>query len=59
MNLLEHYIKEIHEVIEPPDYPDLVVIDVTTNCYGHIERHKHTCTKAEWEKAKAKGYFMA
>lgn len=59
MNTLEHYILEIHKVTEPAEYPDLIVADVTADCYGNIQRCLHTCTKAEWEEEKVKGYFMA
>lgn len=68
MNLLEHYIKEIHFVTDitlnferfhgyPPVEP-LYVVDLTYDCYGIYTRKKVTFYKTEWEDAKAKGYFM-
>ena len=59
MNLLEHYIKEIHETKEFEKYPDLMEIDVTCNCYGSIQRVKHLTDKKQWQIDLENGYFMA
>lgn len=59
MNLLEHYIKEIHGIEYPKKYPDLIVIDVTFDCYGNIKRDEYITTKDQWEKDVERGYFLA
>lgn len=68
MNLLEHYIKEIHSVnditnqfikscgYEPAE--SLLEVDMTYNCYGVIERNKKTFWKSDFEEVKKHGYFM-
>lgn len=68
MNLLEHYIKEIHSVTDiteeyakrgyKPSEP-LLEVDMTVNCYGVIERTKKQFWKSEFELAKAMGYYMS
>ena len=64
MNLLEHYIEEIHSekstIYELPhgDFITLVELDITINCYGNIERIKTTMVKDNWLKAKEKGYYL-
>lgn len=66
MNLLEHYIKEIHS--EKPytedwvkDFPDreFVEVDITVNCHGCIERKRDVYNVKEWKEHKEKGYYMA
>ena len=69
MNLLKHYIKEIHSVqdvsdkfekatgSEPKD--PLYEVDVTVNCYGVVERMRKFMSKSEFDQAKKQGYFMA
>lgn len=69
MNLLEHYIKEIHSVDDvsnrfekatgrKPTEP-LYEVDVTVYCYGAVERKREFMSKSEFEEAKKRGYFMA
>ena len=69
MNLLEHYIKEIHSVQDvsnkfekatgrKPKEP-LYEVDVTVNCYGIVERKRKFMSKSEFEQAKKHGYFLA
>ena len=69
MNLLEHYIKEIHSVQDvsnkfekatggKPKEP-LYEVDVTVNCYGVVERKRKFISKSEFEQAKKQGYFLA
>ena len=69
MNLLEHYIKEIHSVQDvsnkfekatglKPKEP-LYEVDVTVNCYGIVERKREFISKSEFEQAKKQGYFLA
>ncbi len=64
MNLLEHYIKDVHSETPfnennfdgvPTDY---VTVDVTIDCWGSIERKTRTFEQAEWETIKIDGYFM-
>lgn len=64
MNILEHYIEEIHSV-KPyteewtKEFPDrkFVEVDVTSNCWGCVERQKHVWTVVELAKHKEQGYF--
>lgn len=69
MNLLEHYIQEVHSVQdetnnyiqrtgETPKEP-LLKVDLTYNCYGCVERENKLFTKSQWETIKKNGYFMA
>ena len=59
MNLLEHYIKQIHEVKEYEEYPDMLEVDVTYDCYGDIKRGKHITSKEQWKVDSSRGYFLA
>ena len=69
MNLLEHYIKEIHNVEDvsdkfaratgrKPEEP-LYEVDITADCYGVVERMKKIMSKSALEQAKKQGYFLA
>lgn len=65
MNLLEHYIKEIHSVKKckkewTKEFPgeEFVNVDLTYECYGCIERMVHTWNKYSWEQIQEQGYFM-
>lgn len=69
MNLLEHYIKEIHSVRDiteeftghcarKPKEP-LLEVDLTYDCYGIVTREKKTFWKSDFENAKKEGYFTA
>ena len=59
MNLLEHYIIEVHDVVEFTAVPGMIKVDLTYDCYGTIQRGKHITSKEEWEKELAKGYYLA
>ena len=69
MNLLEHYIKEIHSVQDVSDEyvrateselkEPLYEVDVTVDCYGVVERTRKIMSKSEFEQAKKQGYFLA
>lgn len=69
MNLLEHYIKEIHSVQDVSDKFEketrgklkepLYEVDITVNCYGVVERERKFMSKSEFEQAKKQGYFLA
>ena len=69
MNLLEHYIKEIHNVQDVSDKFEkatggepkepLYEVDVTFDCYGVVERTRKIMSKSEFEQAKKQGYFLA
>ena len=69
MNLLEHYIKEIHSVKDitnkftencgyVPNEP-LLEVDLTYDWYGVVKRCKMTFWKSNFEMVKNEGYFMA
>ena len=69
MNLLEHYIKEIHNVEDVSDNYEKAIghkpkeplyeVDVTFDCYGVVERDIRFMDKSEFEQAKKQGYFLA
>lgn len=69
MNLLEHYIVEVHSVKDITDEfikhckdvpkEPYLEIDMTYNCYGIIERHKQRFWKSDWDMANKQGYFLA
>ena len=69
MNLLEHYIKEIHNVEDVSDKYEKAIrqkpkeplyeVDVTVDCYGVVERTKKIMSKSALEQAKKQGYFLA
>ena len=69
MNLLEHYIKEIHNVEDVSDNYEKAIrqkpkeplyeVDVTVDCYGVVERKRRIMSKSEFEQAKKQGYFLA
>lgn len=57
MNLLEHYIIEVHEIIPGPD--DAIIVIVTCDCYGIVEKTQHSTTRSQWDSDVKRGYFMA
>ena len=69
MNLLEHYIKEIHNVQDVSDKYEKAIrkkpkeplyeVDITVDCYGVVERMKKIMSKSALEQAKKQGYFLA
>ena len=59
MNLLEHYIIEVHQVVVPEDFPYMIKADLTCDCYGAVARSWHTIFKEDWEKILEQGYFLA
>ena len=65
MNILEHYIKEIHSIkpcteewITEFPYRELLEIELTSDCYGRIERETYIWSSNQWEQIKEQGYFM-
>lgn len=66
MNILEHYIIDVinEEPYEMPmpenelEHVDYVEVTLTHNCYGSKKTETTVFVKDEWERAKAKGYFM-
>ena len=69
MNLLEHYIKEIHSVQDISDKYEKAIrqkpkeplyeVDITVDCYGVVERMRKIMSKSALEQAKKQGYFLA
>ena len=69
MNLLEHYIKEIHSVQDVSDKYEKAIrhkpkeplyeVDVTVDCYGVVERTRKIMSKSALEQAKKQSYFLA
>ena len=68
MNLIEHYIKEIHSVKDVSNKFEeatgrkskepLYEVDITVNCYGVVERTRKFMSKSEFERANKQGYFL-
>ena len=62
MNLLEHYIEEIHseEEVERKDWMEepFIRVDMTIDCYGNIERKTNIYPLSFWESIKRVGYYM-
>lgn len=58
MNIIEHYIVKIHSETAST-ISDYIIVDLTYNCYGGIERKTIAFHVLEWKKAKEKGYFLA
>ena len=69
MNILEHFIKEIHcvtdvsmqfeKVTGQKPKEKLLEVDLTVDCYGSVDRRKRLFSQTDWEVAKLKGFFMA
>lgn len=66
MNLLEHYIKEIHNVesyevswTKELAHKKFVKVDMTHNCWGDLKRETQIFDTNQWEQIKEQGYFMA
>lgn len=58
MNVLEHYIVEVHEVKTYDNDPGFVVVDLTSDCYGHRSRGKHLFKADQWVQSKQQGYYV-
>lgn len=56
MNILEHYIVEVHSEVDVED--GVVEVDFTDNCYGAKNRRQRRYPKQMWEDIKARGYYM-
>ena len=68
MNLLEHYIKEVHSITDVSNkykkyhwYRGETMYEVvmTVDCYGYIEVCTHTFTESQWADAQVLGYYLA
>jgi ppGpp synthetase/RelA/SpoT-type nucleotidyltranferase len=61
MNLITHYIVEIHDVVTNKYDSNIVVsVDMTTNSWGHGSRSVHCFLSLdEWESVRVKGQFEA
>ena len=62
MNLLEHYIDKVisEQKIQNPDSGrEYYRVNAIVDCYGQKEQINKLFLIDEWEKAKAKGYYMA
>lgn len=65
MNLVEVYLKEIHEV-KPyhsewcKEFPDREFVEVTAtwNSYGHIFKRNDVYNTKMWNEIKEKGYYL-
>ena len=68
MNLLEHYIKEIHNVEDVSDKYEKAIrqkpkeplyeVDVTVDCYGVVERKRRFMSKSEAKAIKVALYHQ-
>ena len=59
MNLLEHYIIKVHSVEDYESEQNYVLVDLTCNCYGVIQRVFHLTTRQQWEIDKKRGFYLA
>lgn len=64
MNMLKHYIVEIHSVtpclVEDHSKEfEVVKVDLTYNCYGVVERQTRQFSPNKWKEAQNNGWFMA
>jgi hypothetical protein len=59
MNLLEHYIIKVHSVEYYDSEQNYVLVDLTCNCYGAIQRVSHLTTIQQWEIDKKRGFYLA
>lgn len=59
MNLIEHYIVEVHSEISLLTIQNFIEVDLTYDCYGSIKRNLFMFTIDEWKEAKERGYFLA
>lgn len=65
MNLLEHYIIEVHSIVDLTHKVTCIKsdtkyleVDVSYDCYGIVERNKLILTQDEWDYILERGYFM-
>lgn len=64
MNLVEHYIEEVHSV--KPYVEDwtrklnkpFVIVELTYNCYGTLGEHKWVYSVDEWNDIREKGFYL-
>jgi hypothetical protein len=59
MNLLEHYIIEVHDITEFTAVPGMIKVDVTYDCWGNVQRGTHITSKELWEEDLKRGYYLA
>ena len=59
MNLLEHYIIKVHSVEHYDRKPNYVLVDLTCNCYGVVQRVSRLTTIQQWEIDKKRGFYLA
>ena len=69
MNLLKHYIKEVHSLADVTnEYEDVVQrklkepafkVTMTIDCYGIEKKVTEYFLKSEWEYVSKVGYYMA
>lgn len=63
MNALKNFLVEIHNVeVCNEDWAKgkkFLIVDITVNCYGSIDRGKYIFEEKEWEEIVKKNYFMA
>ena len=59
MNLLEHYIIEVKEIIELNTFPPMVEIKALCDCWGDTRIYNHITTRENWERELRQGYFLA
>lgn len=59
MNLLEHYIIKVHSVEHYDSEQNYVLVDLTCNCYGVVQRVSHLTTIQQWEIDKKRGFYFA
>lgn len=62
MNLLEHYIKEVHSVKTIPHQDwmeeEWIEVEMTVNCYGNISKTTYYNTRENYERDLERGHYM-
>lgn len=63
MNLVQCFILDIHSEEDVTSYckwatENMIEVDITTNCYGIIERKKEVFSQSAWDGAKEKGWYL-
>lgn len=56
MPITIHHIVIVHDIKEFDDYP-IVEVDVTTKCWGVVQRTIHYFSKEQWQNAVERGYL--
>ena len=59
MNMVDVHIKEVHSVKEYPEAEGFVVVDMTTDCWGAIDRVEEVFHIERWEQIRKEGKYLS